>query len=212
MGSPTCLTDPTALLVVDASIVINLSATGHAREILEILPNRLVAAEAVFVELEEGRQRGWRNADFLKELAAANFVEIVKLGAPGERYFEDLVVGRASETLDDGEAATIAYAAEHGAVALIDERKGKRICGTRFPNLRIGCTVDMFAHPNVEMALGREKLAATVLNALQLARMRVLPHHIEWVVELIGMEKAALCGSLPNSVRSRQIRNSGSGQ
>jgi predicted nucleic acid-binding protein len=44
---------------------------------------------------------------------------------------ETLVIGHATETLDDGEAATISYALEHKGLALIDDRK----CAERFPSL-----------------------------------------------------------------------------
>jgi hypothetical protein len=44
-------------------------------------------------------------------------------------------------------------------------------------------------------------LGDAVFNALHDGRMRVLPHHLERVVGLIGHERAALCQSLPRSVR-----------
>jgi hypothetical protein len=100
------------------------------------------------------------------------------------------------------EAATIAYAFEHGGMAIIDEKKANRICSERFPALRVGSTVDIFAHSRVVEALGAPGLAQALLNALHLARMRVLPHHVDWVVAVIGQEQAALCSSLPRSARS----------
>ncbi len=202
MGSPTCLTDPAAHLVIDTSAAINLNATGCAVEILKSLPNRVLAVDIILHELEEGRRRGKRDADLLNELVSAHLIEVVTLDSPAEKIFEELVVGRAVETLDDGEAATIAYAAEHGGIAIIDERKAIRICGQRFASLRLGSTVDLFAHPKVLTGLGRERLSQAVLNSLQNARMRVLPHHIRWVVDLIGQEQATKCASLPRSVRS----------
>ena len=104
-------------------------------------------------------------------------------------------------TLDDGEAATIAYAVGRGAIAVIDERKATRIGAELFPALRIACTVDMLAHPQVQDDLGKEMLADAVFRALRDGRMRVFPHHIEWVVGLIGPEKVAACRSLPGSAR-----------
>ena len=59
---------------------------------------------------------------------------------------------------------------------------------------------DIFAHESV-LQIGQARLAQAVVNALRLARMRVLPHHMKWVLELIGPEQAALCTSLPGSVR-----------
>ena len=199
-----CLTDPTVLIVADASVVINLTATGHSEAILDALPNRLLVVEEVLIELENRRQNRRNDTDALSELVAQNRIEIVRLGEVALQHFGKLVGGHASETLDDGEAATVGYAVEHDATVLIDERKANRICGERFSKLQIGCTVDLFVHPTVQASLGREKLANAVFNALYYGRMRVLPHHAEWAVELIGIDRAAQCDSLPRSLRQAQ--------
>jgi predicted nucleic acid-binding protein len=112
-----------------------------------------------------------------------------------------LVVGPAVETVDDGEAATIAYAVESDAVAILDDRKAIRICATRYPQVPLGSTVDLFSHPSVIGALGKTSLADAVFAALQQARMRVLPHHMDWVIALIGQERARMCPSLPKAAR-----------
>lgn len=200
--SLTCLTDPAALLVLDTSTVINLNASGCARKLIEALPNPLAVADIVPGELEGGRHRSRQDSDLLNELVISNLIKVVKLEEGALRYFEQLVIGPAASTLDDGEAATIAYAISHRGFAIIDERKANRICSQRFPKLRIGCTVDIFAHPSVQHSLGREHLASAVFSALHQGRMRVFQDHLDWVVELIGVERAALCTSLPNSVRA----------
>lgn len=200
--SLTSLTDPAALLVLDTSTVINLNASGCARKLIEALPNPLGIADIVPNELEGGRHRSRQDSDLLKELVAFGLIKVAKLEEGALPYFEQLVIGPAASTLDDGEAATIAYAVSQGGFAIIDERKANRICSQRFPKLRIGCTVDIFAHPNVQHVLGREHLANAVFNALHHGRMRVLQHHLDWVVELIGAERATICTSLPNSVRA----------
>ena len=87
----------------------------------------------------------------LTVLINAGRIDVVTLGDAGAAYFERLVVGRAEETLDDGEAATIAWAAEHRAIAVIDERKANRICAARFPQLRVASTVDVFAQEKVRL-------------------------------------------------------------
>jgi predicted nucleic acid-binding protein len=195
------MSDPEALLVADTSTAINLHASGSAREILRALPNRVVVAEAILVELEAGKQRGRRDADHLKALIMDGFAEVITMGDVGAQHFEALVIGSAAETLDDGEAATIAVALEHRGIAVIDERKAHRLCRQRYPELRTGCTVDIFAHPDVRRALGEQKLASSVRSALMHARMHVLLHHADWVVKLIGPDNAAHCNSLPKAVR-----------
>jgi predicted nucleic acid-binding protein len=210
MGSSlTCLTDPAALLVADASTVININATGCARNILEALPNRVAIVDIVPGELEAGRHRSRQDADLLKDLVVSGLVEIVELDDMAEQYFEQLVIGPAKSTLDDGEAATIAHAVSRNEIALIDERKATRLCAQRFPGLRLACTVDIFTHPKVRDALGNDSLAEAVFNALSRGRMRVFAHHVEWVVGLIGTDRARLCTSLPGRVRGSQQVSAG---
>ena len=201
MGSQTFLTDISTPLVADTSVIINLIATGCAPAIVRALPTGLVVVNVVPTELDVGRRNGRHNSDRLNELVDVGLVEIVSLGDVAMQYFTELVIGPATATLDDGEAATIAYAVEQAGTALIDERKAIRICADRFPRLQIGSTVDILIHPEVQRHLDAETLANAVFNALQHGRMRVLPHHLEHVVSLIGQERAALCQSLPKSVR-----------
>ena len=195
-----CLDERTAPVVVDTSVVINLNATGCAEAILRSLPNRCVVVEDVLLELQIGRQTGRGDADALAVLIEQHLVEHARLGGVGMSHFSSLVSGPAAETLDDGEAATIACAIERGAVALVDERKAIRICAERFPNLALGCTVDMLAQHHVQAALG-PGLAVAVFNALDRGRMRVPEKYGRWVVNLIGEERAAGCRSLPKRIR-----------
>lgn len=202
MRSSTALTDPAARLVADTSTVINLIATGSAGEIIAALPNRIVVVDVVPGELETGRTRGRAARDRLKELASSGALDVVELGDDALTCFEELVVGPAIETLDDGEAATIGYALTHSGTALIDERKATRICRERFPVLRLACTIDVLIHADVQTRLGPALLADAVFRALQEGKMRVLSHHLEWVIGLIGDERAALCPSLPRRART----------
>ncbi|MGH9502240.1 MAG: hypothetical protein ACRD20_05260 [Terriglobales bacterium] len=209
MGLPTFLTDPAAVVVADTSTVINLNATGCALEIIRAIPNKLVVVDVAAAELNEGRRRGRKDADLLAELVSARIVEIVELDDSTGAHFETLVVGPAAMTLDDGEAATIAYAVTCQGTPVIDERKATRICAERYPTLRLGCTVDILAHSAVESYLGKEMLSNAVFNALHKGRMSVLPQHVKWVIELIGPARAEACVSLPKSVRQPQQNVSG---
>jgi hypothetical protein len=135
----------------------------------------------------------------------AGLIKQVELGPVGLTYFEQLVIGSAADTLDDGEAATLAYALEIGGTAIIDERKANRICMARFSKLQTATSVDLLSHQAVEDTLGRTALAEAVFLALRDARMRVFPHHIDWVVTLIGADRAQQCPSLPRSARTAKL-------
>ena len=145
-----CLTDSTLPVVADTSVIINLNATGYSAAILDALPNRLLVVEEVSFELEVDSRTGRNDAEALSALVVQGSVELVRLGDIGTRHFISLVSGPANQTLDDGEAATIACALEQGATALIDERKAIRICAERFRELSTGCTIDIFAQDDVQ--------------------------------------------------------------
>ncbi len=201
MRPPPFLNDPTRLLVADASAAISITASARALQIVSAIPNRLIVPDIVVSELESGSHKGRTNAEQLRDLIERGQLDVVTMGEVAIGHFEELVVGPARDTLDDGEAATIACALASGGVPLLDERKARRICDERHPALPYGYTVDLFAHPAVGQTLGDADLAHAVLNALTKARMRVLPQHLDWIVNLVGPENAANCNSLPRSIR-----------
>jgi predicted nucleic acid-binding protein len=198
-----CLTDPTATLVCDASTIINLNATGCAVAVLKALPNPFAISEVTLGELQEDTRSNRNDAKLVAELQRLGLIKALALDDESALHFELLVAGRTSDTLDDGEAATIACAVGIKAVPIIDERKANRICKARYPNLNVGCTVDILAHEALIAVLGADNLSSAVINALQQARMRVLPQYLPWVVDLIGPANASLCPSLPAHVRNR---------
>lgn len=202
MTPPRCFDNVSLPIVLDASGIINLNATGCAPEIINVIPNQVLVVDIVREELNAGGGRGRPDADLTARLIQEGYITVVKLEKAGRSVYEQLISGGGKETLDDGEAATIAHALELDAIALIDERKATRLCSKRFANLALASTVDLLAHPHVQSALGHEALAEAVFMALLNARMSVQSHHVEWVANLIGPVKTTQCRSLPNAIRS----------
>ena len=200
MGLPLSFNDG-EVLVLDTSTVININATGRAADIIRLLPFRVVVVDVVSGELDDGQDKGRHDSAKLRALIDSGVITSVSMKEEALDHVEGLVVGPGPETLDDGEAATIAQALAMGARAIIDERKAVRICAKRFPALRLGCTVDLLAHARIAAALGPTAMADAVHRALVQARMNVLPHCMEWVVSLIGNARASTCASLPDHVR-----------
>jgi predicted nucleic acid-binding protein len=189
--------DPDAILIADASVVIGLNASGHARRIIELTERRVVVPENAGNELALGAQFGHDDGAQLDALVAAGLVERIALDAVAMKTYEALIDGTHGNTLDDGEAATIAIAVRHGGVAIIDERKARRMCAQHFPIVQ-GCTAQWLLGA---AALGPPAHAEALLNALQKGRMRVPSEYLNDVVALIGSEAAGACHSLPRVVR-----------
>lgn len=203
MTSSSFLGDPGAPVVTDASVIINLVATRTASEIVDAFPNRFLATTNVRRELWEGRGRGHGSWEGLDALIVAGSIEPVELRRSDEPVYRSLVEGEAQGTLDDGEAATIAYAVGRGAVALIDEGKARRICTDRFPGLRLASTADVLLHGLVRDGLGEAGQRDAIFRALRDAKMQVVPpDRMQELVRRIGAVRAAACTSLPEWVRS----------
>lgn len=200
------LNGETAPFIVDSSALINLNGTRCAAAILTAIPNRVIVMDAVIDELRIDHRNSRNDATLLASLITGGLVSEVAIGTLKNDHFERLVFGNSADTLDDGEAATIACAIEMEAVAIIDERKAKRICRAWYPGLVVASTVDILTLDCVANALGDEQLAEATYNALRDARMRVLPEHIDWVVNLIGAERAIQCTSLPEHIRAGLMR------
>lgn len=202
MSFVSCLNDDDAVLALDASVVVNLNATECAEQIIETISNPCVVTRNVLAELELGEACGYSDASQLKILVESELVRVVELSDAMRSVYLHLVSGTTADTLDDGEAATLAYAHGDGVWAAIDERKALRICSEQFPNLKTTSTVDMLAERTIEESLSRPMLAKAAYNALTNARMRVFAHQVDWIVDLLGSERAKHCSSLPRRYRA----------
>lgn len=200
MSYSSCLADCDTDLLLDASVFINLSASGAASAILQALPHRALIVDVAASEVRVDSKTGRSDSDTLQELLASPAtLDTVTLDANGLVLFENLVL-----ELDDGESATIAAAATRRAVAVLDERRARKICSEQLPSVIQASTIDVFAHPAVEKSLGRDGLADAVHAALQNARMHVRADQREWVIDLIGRGRAASCNSIPRAHELRE--------
>jgi len=191
------------MAVADASVWINLAATGCADRILGLYGATLEITQTALSELERGRLKGRQAADEVAALLHLGLMQVVDLDPRDEDLFLSLVAGAASQTLDDGEAATLVHAHRVRTTAFIDERKATSLAAVRFPGLVVASTVDLLFAPAVRSGLGEVGLGDALYGALVEAKMRVAAHHAPEVVACVGLERAEGCTSLPANVRRR---------
>ena len=201
MSSSSFLDKPQTPIIIDARVVINLNATGRAHEILAAFPNPFLVTVNAAAELADGARNGHTDSAALQHLVNRGALRTVALDPPDLAVYETLIEGSAAQTLDDGEAATIAFALGASAMAIIDERKARNICASRFQGLHVFSTVDLLLHDALHKALGQTGQIDAIVAALRGARMRVPPDKVTGVVALIGEVNAATCHSLPRAVR-----------
>jgi predicted nucleic acid-binding protein len=187
--------------VADASVVINLIATGRPREIIEALGHPFLVTENACLELEEGALKGHDDHAELMKLIGTGVVTMALLGGTALVAYEQLIDGSYVSTLDDGEAATIAHAHAISAVPLLDERKARKVCEASFPNLRVLCSAELLMDSALIAAFGVQGQVNLIVNALKIGRMRVPSEHVANIRSIIGEQNAAQCPSLPRAAR-----------
>jgi predicted nucleic acid-binding protein len=117
---------PRTPLLLDACIAINLAATGHMQHIAEVTGftfalARQAAAEVGYLrDLADGVLA--RTAVDLSQ-ETGDTLQIIDLTSP-----EYQVYIRLAREVDDGEAASIAIAAQRGLRFATDDRKARRLC------------------------------------------------------------------------------------
>ncbi|MDW9409068.1 DNA-binding protein [Sinorhizobium meliloti] len=188
------LSDETAPLVLDTSVLINLHACRRGVDILSALPNSLIVSHVVARELDHETSRRNGEEAFLRTLSAAGHVTLVDLSEEELEMFFELTSG--SSSLDDGEAATIAIARTRRLVPVIDERRGRNRAKA-IMGVEPAWSLDLLSHPKTAVALGADLFGEVLYLALRDGRMRIPPESTPQVVSIIGKERARLCTCLP---------------
>jgi predicted nucleic acid-binding protein len=192
-------------LVADASFWINLAVIERPEELLQTLGQPVIVPD---VTLEELKRVGRQPALIVETMLSSGYAKLETLPQSALTAYAALVAGAAADTLDDGEAATLALANALGGVAVIDETKARRLSPIHFPKQRLIYSIEILLSPAVKRALGRIRLSDAVFAALRISRMRVPPELAASVIEIIGHDRAQLCHSLPNHSRALNETNS----
>ena len=207
MATSSSLSDACEALLLDASVVVNLNATGYSAQILSALPFNVLVPRPVIRELRNGAAKGHADATDLDELLNQSIVSEAPVVGAAQGEFIALPSGFSVSSLGDGEAATIACAYSSGAWAAIDERKARRICADRYQTIQVVSTVDILAYDSVSETLTEDEMAKSVFAALEVANMHVHPEHLDWVTDWIDDHLLHRCLSLPRAIREKHLRS-----
>ncbi|WLA47902.1 DNA-binding protein [Bradyrhizobium elkanii] len=190
------LADDRRPLVLDTSVLINLHACTYGEHVLTSIANVIVVSDIVARELEHETSRKNGDHSFLHGLIARGKVTVAGMTDEEFELFATLTAG--SPSLDDGEAATISIAASRRFRAVIDERKGRARAASLMTGEEPGWSLDLLRHPSVLQSVDELQANDAVYLALRHGRMRIPAQCADYVVGLIGRERALECSCLPN--------------
>lgn len=187
-------------IVVDASVLINLLATSDPAVILRALGEPMVVADAAR-EVRRNPRTGATGREVLEPLLASGLLHRVTMAEHEAETFVELVGASPPDDLDDGEAATIAFALSRGHAVAIDEAKAQRILSEKYDRIRCMSTVALYRGLLEREVFDRHFICACVYDSIKLARMRVATTEIAWVCALLDPEQREGCTSLRRSHR-----------
>lgn len=186
--------------VFDASALINIASSGFCSEFISLLGRKCIAETIVWREVTTYIEKYSLNKN-IENAVVCGQIDIVDMSDLEASSYIDFITSPHPNTLDDGEAATIAVAQNQKAIAIIDEKKGNRIAGELVPPLDVLSTLDLFRAIEAECHSRDMCLNTALFNSLTQAKMRVPHKHEGWVVQLLSTDQITQCSSLPLRLR-----------
>ena len=190
------LTDELRPLILDTSVLINLHACSYGDHILTAIPNDIIVPQVVAGELEHETSRKNGEHEFLRALVTQQTVTLSNMTKVENTLFSKLASG--SPSIGDGEAATIAIAAERQLLPIIDDRKARARAVDILYGQAPGWSLDLFRHKLVVSALTQNSAVTALYLALRDGRMRVPVESTEYLIDVLGNDRARQCTCLPN--------------
>ena len=156
----------TGVLLLDASCLLNLYATGRLLEIAGSLPWQLAVVdyvmeqEALYVRTIGAEEPGETVPVDLSPLIDEGLLLVVRLETSSEEAsFVDLAA-----ILDDGEAMTGAIALNRGHSVAIDDRKARRVLGEKAPGMRLVSTLGLMCEWSASVTVPELSRALRVMQ------------------------------------------------
>ncbi|WP_230079799.1 hypothetical protein [Alteripontixanthobacter maritimus] len=184
-------------------MLINLNACTFGEQVLRAIPNDIILTETVVEELNHETSYANGENGFIQRLISENVVKVVEMDDAAVRLFEMMISSPGS--LDDGEAATIGVAVSQGFLPIIDERKGRARAQSLMNGQAPAWSLDLLVHPAAQSELVGDGYIEAVYLALRKGRMRIDEERCDAVVQLIGIERAITCSSLPGFKERREF-------
>lgn len=140
------MTNPNGCLLLDASCLLNLYATGRLRAISAMIEVQLHIAdyvleqEAIYTWVHDATSGQDEPVPVdVSPLIADGLIHVIDLESRAERAtFVELAT-----LVDDGEAVTGALAFHRGCSVATDDRKARRVFGERIPSVQLVSTLEL---------------------------------------------------------------------
>ena len=171
------------ILITDASVLINLVASGAAGEILSGCGMEFKVCPDVIREVKvlRDRETGEEHAIDLEPFFTAGLLERIEPNTDAE--FELLIDYAALLEAGDGEAMCFALAESRGHPIAIDDERAIRRAKKRNPNFKTLGTLEILILWQERNGIADERIGQLLQSIFRFARFRPAashPHHAWW--------------------------------
>ena len=161
------MTAPPRLLILDASCLLNLYATGFLRHIAATLPYQFAVAEYVLEQEalyiwhpESDETHKERVTVDLSQLVSDGMIHVMRL----EHYEEEVTFVDLAIAMDDGEATTGALAFHRDFSVATDDRKARRVLSEQFPTVPLVSTLELLNQWAQEESVSDVEMQAAMMR------------------------------------------------
>lgn len=157
-----------SILLNDASVLLNLLATGCFEAIATAINKQFAICTSVEAEVRSLRdpETGKMIPVDIKPFFQSGILRLLELEGEQE---EALYVEQAA-IVDDGEAMSLAIASVRSLEVAIDDRKARRLAGERFPELCLWTTPEILKLWAEQSKCSKAILCSTILSIEAAAR------------------------------------------
>ena len=163
---------PRGIVILDASVLINLLGCGEPVAVLEGLGEKCLMEQRTLREVRKHPIPGFSHAEPLRALVSAGTLEEVRMNEAEYETYLSFVSGPLGTRLDDGESAALAVSGR-GASLVLDERKARRRAGSSANGATVVSTLQLILTSSYRRGWSVERVRDLVSSARQHARMGV---------------------------------------
>jgi predicted nucleic acid-binding protein len=179
---------PRGIVVLDASVLINLLGCRECVAVLEGLGAKCLMEERTLKEVRKHPIPGCDHAEPLRALVSSGALEEVRMTDDEYESYLTFVSGPLGTRLDDGESAALAISGRASSIVL-DERKARRRAAADAKvsqSLTVASTLQLMLTSGHRQAWSVQKVRDLVAAARQNARMGVPKENMALLEELLG--------------------------
>ncbi|WP_124496631.1 hypothetical protein [Burkholderia contaminans] len=165
---------PRSPLVLDASVIFNILATGFAADIIDAIGLPCLVEVRTRREVKRHPRPDATNGDPLEPLIVCGAVQIATMSSTAYRFYLGLVSGDSAAALGDGESAAIALAADANHAVALDDGKARAIRSRQAPHVATVSSLGLIVGAAQARQWTAEKLRHAISDARKYARMGIV--------------------------------------